>query len=244
MTVVLYPDDTGVREFYPTTNFNTSQNVVVGDDTGDRGYILDEYDLSSESTSLVSAKLNIYVHEAHPAMTIYVRRITTSWTPSTVTWNTKPSYTTTNQTSFTTSYGVAEWHIIDVTQIIKDCINSGGYGLQLMADSSDTGDNGFWTVDYTTDPLLRPFLEINYGDKYVDIATGSDSDDGNSWANAYLTIKKGLDNYVASSQLHIAEGDYSAQAAIDLNKNLELLCEDYGGGVASPPLTVTLPPTT
>ena len=82
------------------------------------------------------------------------------------------------------------------------------------------------------------------GTKYVDISTGSDSDSGNTWALAYLTVKKGIDNVVAGKVLHIAEGDYSAQAAIDLDKNLELLCEDYGGGNANPPLTVILPATT
>lgn len=82
------------------------------------------------------------------------------------------------------------------------------------------------------------------GTKYVDISSGSDSDDGNTWTNAYLTVKKGIDNVTAGKILYIAEGDYSAQAAIDLNKNLEILCEDYGGGNASPPLTVILPVTT
>lgn len=82
------------------------------------------------------------------------------------------------------------------------------------------------------------------GTKYIDISSGSDSDSGDSWANAYLTVKKGIDNVTDGKILHIAEGDYSAQAAIDLNKNLEILCEDYGGGNASPPLTVILPVTT
>lgn len=86
-------------------------------------------------------------------------------------------------------------------------------------------------------------IESETGDKFVDIATGNDADGGDSWTNAYLTVKKGVDNVGAIRILHIAEGDYSAQAAITLNKNLELVCEDYGGGIASPPLTVTLPPT-
>lgn len=81
--------------------------------------------------------------------------------------------------------------------------------------------------------------------KYVDISTGSDSDTGETWPLAYQTVKKGIDNIPDASwaTLHIAEGDYSAQAAIDLDKNLSLLCEDYGGGNASPPLTVVLPAT-
>lgn len=78
------------------------------------------------------------------------------------------------------------------------------------------------------------------GDKYVDIATGSDSDSGDTWGSAYLTVKKGLDNLPANDNLHIAFGDYSAQASIDLDQNVNLICEQYGGGGTG---TVTLPPT-
>lgn len=109
--------------------------------------------------------------------------------------------------------------------------------------------------DVTTTTAISSFTNNNWlysfaahspptGSKFVDIATGSDSDSGNTWALAYLTVKKGIDNMTAGAELHIAEGDYSSQAAIDLNKNLELVCEDYGGGIASPPLTVISPVTT
>ena len=109
--------------------------------------------------------------------------------------------------------------------------------------------------DVTTTTAIADFTDNNWlysfaahspavGSKFVDIATGNDSDSGDTWALAYLTVKKGIDNMTAGAELHIAEGDYSAQAVIVLNKNIDLVCEDYGGGNANPPLTVTLPATT
>lgn len=116
---------------------------------------------------------------------------------------------------------------------------------QRSGDITSDSAKSLWSL-YASNRTFKVTVSgtVYTGDKYVDISTGSDSDDGNTWGNAYLTVKKGVDNVTAGKILHIAEGDYSAQAAIDLNKNLELLCEDYGGGNASPPLTVVLPVTT
>lgn len=110
------------------------------------------------------------------------------------------------------------------------------------------------TSDVTTTTAISSFTNNNWlysfaahspsaGSKFVDIATGNDSDSGDTWALAYLTVKKGIDNMTVGTELYIAEGNYSAQAAIALNKNINLICEDYGGGNASPPLTVVLPVT-
>lgn len=93
--------------------------------------------------------------------------------------------------------------------------------------------------------LTSAWVEDEVSNKYVDITTGDDADTGETWVLAYQTVKKGLDEIPDASYsiLHIAEGDYSAQAAIDLDKNVSILCEDYGGGNANPPLTVILPAT-
>ena len=133
-----------------------------------------------------------------------------------------------------------------ITRAAGKYIPGTGVVRDIEQDVSGTTTISSWVINTSGyDPCaIITYTEAPGGDKYVDISTGSDSDSGNYWAAAYLTVKKGIDNVPVGQVLHIAEGDYSAQAAIDLNKNLELLCEDYGGGVASPPLTVILPVTT
>ena len=71
----------------------------------------------------------------------------------------------------------------------------------------------------------KPYLVIVYGDKYVYYFSGDDTNTGDTWAQSYETVKKAIDNVPSGYPIHIAEGDYSAQASIDLDKNLTFLCE-------------------
>lgn len=122
--------------------------------------------------------------------------------------------------------------------------SSVGWQTVYIDVSGYSGNHDFFVAAYGTgggeaDVYIDNATTVVY-DRYVDIDTGDDSDDGASWANAYLTVKKGIDNVPPGKILHIAFGDYSAQASIDLDKNLELLCEDNGGGGTG---TVVLPVT-
>lgn len=242
MVIIYTTKDSRVYEDNPTTNYGSLEYISIVGSSGYQywGYV--GFDISSINVSTVTvATLYLYC-SLEGNDTINTHRITGSWTEGGVTWNNKPAITTTNSTSFPcTSLG---WKSVNILNMLQD---EGGteFGVRLTSATSSITTR-FRTKEYDSGSI-KAYLDITgglAGDKYVDIATGSDSDNGNTWANAYLTVKKGIDNVPAGHIIHIAEGDYSAQAAIDLNKNLELLCEDYGGGNASPPLTVTLPVTT
>lgn len=245
--VTLYPTkDSAIRDENPTTNYGTSTLTVAGVDEGDIRRAIFEFNISSISSAaaITSATLRLYNTGGNDGTeTLYSNRVTdNSWTENGVTWNNKPTYTTTNQASLSIGAGFPAWREWNVTNLVKDARTAGTIcGIYVMNDSA-TYYKTFHTKENTNDPEL--VIVHTDADRYVDIATGSDSDDGKTWVNAYLTVKKGIDNVPLGYIIHIAEGNYSAQAAIDLNKNLELLCEDYGGGVASPPLTVVLPVTT
>lgn len=236
--VILYSNaDSDIDSGSPDTNYGTLSGMTVRTSINEARALVN-FDLSGEVNTLSKASLFLNVHVAGNT-TLTIQRITSTWTETGVTWNNQPTKTSTNQATFGTGTVADTWLEIDVTNIIIDCIDNTNYGMMIF-DAGDVGNSdNFWTRESAYDP----YIVISY-DKYVDISTGSDSDSGNTWALAYLTVKKGIDNISIDAVLHIAEGDYSAQAAIDLNKNLELLCEDYGGGNASPPLTVILPVTT
>lgn len=321
-----------VSSYSPNTNQN---HVAYGAVEGSAKLrsLMKFSDLFYYSACVISTvKIYSYWYQGGSPITIYVRRITSSWDETIVTWNTQPSNTATaeaNKAIDTTS----GWKYITITQMVKDQISSNDYDYGFMyynalpvnniclhkgvgesnspylsvsysartvdnacqttptlqADWIEKGYGSFRIVSITaitvtvdlaypwgtgssavtfTDGQTREyssgttrwkitcdilssttcnFRECHYtvvtGDLYVDAALGSNFNYGGSWGYPFETLKKAIDEIPASQTIHIAEGDYSAQAAIDLDKNLSILCEDNGGGNASPPLTVVLPAT-
>jgi hypothetical protein len=76
-------------------------------------------------------------------------------------------------------------------------------------------------------------------DIYVKL-TGNDANSGLSWATAKQTIAAGIAILEIGETLHIGFGDYSAQSAVALAKNMSLLCEtaDTGGGTGTAVLPI------
>lgn len=68
------------------------------------------------------------------------------------------------------------------------------------------------------------------GPFFVDVATGSDADDGLSEANAWLTIQKAADTLVAGEKAWIKAGNYAEQVDLDTNTgtgSLPIVFEGY-----------------
>lgn len=236
--VTLYTiDDSSVNSSNPDTNYNN-----VGYDlnvTGTNWASFLKFDLSGENNTLLSASLYLYNLNIGIGTTTCKRVTSGDWVEGTITWNNQPAVTTTNAASFTDQSG---WCVCNVTDMIIDMINGNNYGLRIYERTGISGSSPKFE-ERESAGTNDAYLVISYTalDKYVDISTGSDSNSGDTWANAYLTVKKGIDNLLTNNNLHIAFGDYSAQTAIDLNQNINLICENYGGGGTG---TVTLPPTT
>lgn len=231
-----------VEDINPSTNYGSNTYFYVGWGDGsffDEGYL--QFDTPPfGSSSVVSSKLYLYRQGGTTVDTLRIRRITSSWVESSVTYNTRPSYTDTNVTSYSMGSGLG-WEEIDITQLTKDILDNTNYGLRLTNYAVEVDPPWNFRSDNYATTSYRPYVVIATGDKYVDIATGNDSNDGDVWEYPYLTVKKGIDNVASGKINYIAFGDYSAQAAIDLNKDLELKCELNGGGGTG---TVTLPVTT
>lgn len=245
--VTLNPSkDSYVDDGAPGTNYGTYGTIytsIVKLTTDIRRSLLEFslVGLSGTPTTAVLRLNNNYV--LNPRIIDFRRIDNNTWTEAGVTWNNQPSSTDFN---IETTWNTTGWQTISVLSIVQQAITDGhnyvGILLKYLDESFDS--NSHYNNCYAKEtPAQKPELILTYGDKYVDIATGSDSDSGDTWADAYLTVKKGIDNVSSSVVLHIAEGNYSAQAAIDLNKNLSIFCEDYDGGNANPPLTVVLPVT-
>ncbi|OFY79200.1 MAG: hypothetical protein A2281_14650 [Bacteroidetes bacterium RIFOXYA12_FULL_38_20] len=174
-TVTLYPNiDANIKSGYSTTNYGTETNLDAGYDGRGPLYIryLIQFNLSSipEYAIITDAKLTLYgwSHLTTYDNSTYVKRITTAWDESTVTWTNKPTTLSTNYDTLANATSATQNFEIDFTSMVNDWVNyvyeNNGVMFQWYLDGSSTTSTRkrFYSSDYTTDPTKVPKLEITY----------------------------------------------------------------------------------
>lgn len=157
--------DTYVSSHYPTTNYYLYNWLHTGRDDSyyiRRTYI--KFDLPSgiQSNGITSAYINLkYYSGSVPSIKAY--RTTGSWASSSLTWNNKPSYTTTNASANAALYS-DNWYRMYVTSIVKSWYAGtfSNYGF-VLKDATESGTSQ-WTTFYSSDAASpnKPELHINY----------------------------------------------------------------------------------
>lgn len=162
--------DTYIRQSSPGSNYNDDDYFVLGK-TG-TGTQLDRALLALSLSSLVGKIINsatlylrqVYSNYADSGTTPFtVYCISTSWTASSVTWNTQPSVSSTAASAQSLSGNSSGWRSFDITELIQDIIYNGrAYtGLELRANESlgDTRKNfSSREAGYT------PYLVVDYNE--------------------------------------------------------------------------------
>lgn len=135
-----------------------------------------EFDLSAIPTgaTILSAELSLFFNPddasgPHSSLTnsnaSYLRRITTPWDESTVTWDTQPSITTVNQVTLPESTSPTQHYSdIDVSNLVQDIINDPANSFGFMLESiSDQEYHGlyFASSDHAV-AALHPKLVVTY----------------------------------------------------------------------------------
>lgn len=166
---------------YANTNYGTTDQLVSAAWTfsGSVGYLrtlLDFTDLQSipQGTVVTYAYLSLYGVPSSSAISLgsygsnacYVQRVTSSWDEGTVTWNSQPTTTTTNQVTLPGSNGVQwNYNVIDlnITTLVQDIINlpaanRNGFLIKLQTESYYRSML-FASSDYS-DATKRPKLRI------------------------------------------------------------------------------------
>lgn len=133
-------NDTYVSESAPTTNYVGSPLQVRNNVSSSVEEIsLINFNLSGETTTnLGKVFLYFYVVSGGDANTsqFTAKRITSSWTGGSVTWNTQPSYTATDAGTVTVDSSDGVWYYINVTEIVKTIIGGTNYGISLHDTSA------------------------------------------------------------------------------------------------------------
>jgi hypothetical protein len=184
-TIILQPDestssDASIWDYSPGTNYGTHPDFMAaawtssGTPTISRSLI--NFDLSSipANATIISSTLSLYHHSStntigHSTMdgsnTAWLRRITSSWSESTVNWNNQPSTTTQNQVTLPASTNDSmDYPNIDVTNLISDIYNnpSGSFGMMLMLQTESYYRSLLFASSGETNTAKRPKLTVTY----------------------------------------------------------------------------------
>ncbi len=187
-TLVLQPnaaagEDQLIGSYYPNTSSgNGSAPELNAMAWTQNGGILNEramlrFNLSSipAGSLVISAKLTLYFNPTSANLAQHSQmggsnaaglyQITSPWTENTVTWNTQPTYSTSNYALLPADTNPSQNYIIDVTSMVQSMVNSPatnyGFLLKLLTEQYYRGLT-FASSDHP-DSTLHPKLEITYG---------------------------------------------------------------------------------
>jgi uncharacterized repeat protein (TIGR01451 family) len=169
--------DACILQGYATTNFGNTTDMWAGYDDylnpdGRIARSLIQFDVSAipAGTSIDSAVLRVYLVSSYDypgkSRTITTYRISSSWSESSVTWNTSPSYAQAYGSASVT-HGAWGWYSFNVTSLVRGWVNGTltNYGIMLRGpewSGTDSSWKAFATRESGT--TYTPYLQITYGD--------------------------------------------------------------------------------
>jgi hypothetical protein len=160
------------NNFGADDNFASWSWTIGGNLTNVRSLI--DFDLSSIPSNAIvnSAKLSLYCNTTSYVTQLnsgtnasYLSRITSPWDENTVTWNTQPTITTTNQVLLSTSSSASQNYLnIDIKNLIDDirANPTSSYGLMLQLATETIYRSLILASSDHADSTKRPKLEICY----------------------------------------------------------------------------------
>ncbi len=244
-TITLYPvADTFVFEMYPNNNYGNYQDMIVGiHENGNRYRILIKFSLSGipSNAQIVSAKLIVTLRSLHffdvggtTLKKIYVRRLTSSWSENTATWNNQPSHQIASgppyfEVSHTDSAG--KKYEVYVTDFVKNWFEGTypNYGFKLIGDTQ-TGAVVLWAREASVADN-RPKLVITYKVPAIDVDATPSS----------ITVKQGESS---TYQVKVTASDYSGNVQLSLSGLPSGAAYSFSPNSGTPPFSSILTVTT
>jgi hypothetical protein len=129
-------------------------------------------DLSSipSNAIIVSAALNVYAAGvtntvSHP---LYIRRVSATWSETTITWTNQPATISSDQLSIThAATSSTGWHTFNVKTHVQNMVNypALNFGWRISLQNEAPGGNSGVTYrdsEQTTQTTQRPYLDVSY----------------------------------------------------------------------------------
>ena len=192
-TLTLQPGSEGKDGYIDTNNPDypggetNNINALAWTNSGKEVYArsLIDFDLSQipENSTIVSAYLSLYNNPisgncngkhstdgSHDSLNgddngTYLRRITSSWEESTITWNNQPTTTSVAEVAIRPSTEAHEDFLdIDITPLIQEIINNKttSYGMMLMLQTEEYYRSVIFSSSDHTDATKHPKLVVTY----------------------------------------------------------------------------------
>ena len=135
-----------------------------------------------QNATIISAKLSLYgVSSSNPISVgnsyypgsgyntygtneCWIKRVTSNWSETTMTWNTQPAVTETNRVALSASTSQWNYNVIDidVTEMVKSMISGTNYGFCLMLQNETYYRSMTFGSPNNTNAAKRPKLVIEY----------------------------------------------------------------------------------
>lgn len=199
--------DSFVSSLYPTTNYYTKKYIRMGWDSNyniRRTYIRFNLPTSVPSNGISSSYMKLKKHDCGYDPELKAYRVTGSWTSNAITWNNKPSYTTTNASATAVELS-NDWYRFYVTDIVKKWYDGTYQNYGFMVRNATESGTGYWSTFYSSDAddSYKPELWIVYSEPTYTVSYygngstgGSAPTSQSSVAGASVVIKANSGNLV------------------------------------------------
>jgi hypothetical protein len=187
--VINITQDAVILKYYPTSNYGSDTRIVSdcwtasGTTTITRSLFNIDLDQIPANAVISSARLSLYAHQPQPndnnrhmsyaikqtssykSNASYLKRVTSTWDQSTVTWNNQPTTITTHQVTLSESTSYTQDYLnIDVTALVADMMSNRqtSFGLMLQLVTEAYYSRMCFASSNNVNSALRPKIEITY----------------------------------------------------------------------------------
>ena len=176
--VSIYPFQCGmVNSYYPDTNYYGFDNfianawTIAGNPSIDRSLMQFDFSNIPNIAILDSANLNLFWHSSpnggHSNLTgsnaCWLQRVTSSWNPNSVTWNTQPNSTNINNVVLPAStFSTENYPDINILSMVNDMISTSNHGLMMQLQTEVYYRALIFASIYNIDSTVYPTLNICY----------------------------------------------------------------------------------
>ena len=220
MTTTIYAtQDTYTLADSSGDNFDGLDLLVNGDPY--RAYSYIEFDLSSfDGEEITEAVIKLYIVVNNLTSDTYIRfyRIDQSWDASEVTFNEPPHVTSANTKRKTLENEDINWEGWNITDLVQDIIDNGGYGIRVEIDANAYPGVWFSSIEGGHSPKLV----ITEATTTCSQSFTASADVGDLPFNPYFNLYKGttfVGQYQTSASLTLDSGDtYMAEPLVPVGQ--------------------------